>query len=222
MQLMPRDLLVDVDSPIRYYQSIPKNGCSTIKGSIFKSRFGFDFPEISHPKRHGALFHIHHLYKTRPVKEKEISGLAPRSLLLVLREPNERFISAFVEKILFNEAFDNENEIIQRAADLLNQVFTGAYEGRIVKDHFSPQSVWVKKVPRDAIFPIFLNDIEKFLRLSKSNNVTSDQCYTAGDLKFIKSNLVDLLRSEQRLVSKTFKDDNLLCDMAIRFSNEEI
>lgn len=138
---------------INFYQPIPKNGCSTVKNYIFRKRYGFHFPEIAHPIKHGALIHIHHFYPTKQFTHTS-------RCLVITRNPVVRFQSAFKEKILFNENFSSMNEIIKRVDDILWQVKYNKFENRIIYKHFLPQSYWMAGISLENRFCM---DMDNFM-----------------------------------------------------------
>ena len=191
--------------PIYFYQPIPKNACSSIKMEIFRRRFGFNFPEIQHWRRHGAFIHIHQLMPTRRAPPP-----AGEKCLIVVRNPVRRFESAFREKILFNEDFTDLRSLKQRVRDIIGQVRSASYENRILRDHFRPQYYWVAPIRPEDRFLVDCRQLGRFLNL-RSTRANDSRLHTgrSRNVDLVKM-LAEIVVSVREELQELYTEDELL------------
>jgi hypothetical protein len=174
---------------------------------IFRRRFGFRFPEISHWHRHGAAIHIHQFMPTR--REQIPAG---EGCLILLRDPVDRFESAFREKVLFNECFDSADSIVVRLLSILEQVKCDSFESRILRDHFRPQSFWIEFIQPGDRLGVSCDDIGQYLRI-EGRRVNDSRFWTerSQNTEMIEA-LRSIIRKYDTMIRDVYPADQTLCD----------
>lgn len=209
---IPKNMLSGSKCSNLWYLSIPKNACSSVKMSIFRENFGFSFPEISHPWRYGALIHIHQLYRTRRLTNSDKQTLKKNGgrLFVIIRNPLDRFVSGYVEKILLNVKSHKNFDNLAKLENIEKQLLTDEYESRIVRDHFRPQSFWLGEGGDVSYALCTLDNITEWLNLSVESNKTQIENTTLIEMK----NEAKEFMSHSTVFAKTFEVDMHLYDIA--------
>ena len=195
-----------------WYLSIPKNACSSVKMSIFEEKFGFRFPEVPHPRRHGALIHIHHFYKTRRLNILDLKKLEKQDgrLLVILRDPLERFVSGYVEKVLLNVKNYNEFYNLTKLKNVEGQIANNDFENRIIRDHLRPQSFWLGDNLDMPCSLCTLDNLSNWLKLKVNVNKTK---IVDSELLMLKEEAREFMANSS-VFADIFESDKQLFNLA--------
>jgi hypothetical protein len=79
------------------YQPIPKNACTTIKTMLFHADAGRPFDIAAQSS--AAEVYIHQIYPTNPADPARLAYFDRYDMIVVLRDPLERFISGYRNRI---------------------------------------------------------------------------------------------------------------------------
>jgi hypothetical protein len=79
------------------YQPIPKNACTTIKSMMFHADAGRPFDIAAQSS--AAELYIHQVYPTTPADPARLACFDRYDMIVVLRDPLERFISGYRNRI---------------------------------------------------------------------------------------------------------------------------
>ncbi|MBW6397575.1 sulfotransferase family protein [Roseomonas sp. HJA6] len=79
------------------YQPVPKNACTTIKTMVFHADAGRPFDIAAQSSAPDG--HIHHIYPTMPADPAKLVRYDRYDMIVVLRDPLERFISGYRNRI---------------------------------------------------------------------------------------------------------------------------
>lgn len=148
-----RDLSLYFEYPVsvpKYkitYWPVPKNACTSLKYAFYKLRIGEDFIPLKFKQKY--LYHIHSVFPSRPFKKTQ--SHATWMKLAVVRNPLDRIVSAYCNRILYhNDLRRHEGELHSRGlalqpdfANFIANLEQYRAISKIIKDHTDPQVVFL-------------------------------------------------------------------------------
>ncbi|WP_157966280.1 sulfotransferase family 2 domain-containing protein [Oceanibium sediminis] len=157
------------------YISVPKNACSSLKKMLFRLEKGRDLQAYT---ANGALRTVHHVYPSKPYDRWRQQMPAGHWTFAVLRDPLDRLISTYTNKILQLdvlrdmelEAGDLDRGLTTRPSLPEFVRFLGRYRGlsREIRRHTDPQVTFLGPDPAffDRLYPMqalpeLAEDLEK-------------------------------------------------------------
>ncbi len=97
------------------YFPAPKNACTSLKLLFYELRNGKPFdPE----QEQGGADHIHDIYGTPKFQSVDRATLADSRRIIVIRDPVERFLSSYANRVIFYEELSEEKINLELAYKL--------------------------------------------------------------------------------------------------------
>ena len=87
------------------YTPVPKVACTSLKTMLFEVENGRDFVPF---QRNGQEFHIHNVYQSTVFDPRLKERLATYRRLLLVRDPIQRFLSAYSNRVVHHRELSSE------------------------------------------------------------------------------------------------------------------
>lgn len=136
------------DHKVAYF-AVPKAACTTIKKALFQAEKGISFDATAYP---GRPFSIHGVYPTRLFKEVKKDEIVGYECFTVIRDPIERFLSAYRNRVLEKDEI-SKSKVSGKISELglplrpsLSTFISHLNEYRVVRGidhHVSPMTLFL-------------------------------------------------------------------------------
>ena len=217
-----------------YYLPVPKNGSSTIKRLIYYLNHGFITKNSNQNFFQGN--NIHKLYKntfllkkfstTKYLMQFKLTFLNYR-VIIVLRDPISRFLSAYNHQVLIKKKLIIQNNIskLDNFDNFVKNFESHFLQNKAIAWHFATQSYHISKNIFKIINPIYINlddlnnKLPQFLNYDsslktdlflkqKNNHIHSTRKFNGITKKDLSQRHVDFIR-------RNYKDDFELFKMTL-------
>lgn len=196
-----------------HYVSVPKVACTSLKVFFFELENGFEFTPF---RANGKLFNIHRLYRPEPVNASLLSNTIGMKRIAFVREPVQRFLSAYSNRVIHHRDMDNAQTLKPLAKKGLDPIpnihtFIDNFEhysdySKPIQHHTKPLTHFLGTDPSiyDRIFKLSeMKDFEQYIYELTGLKLTVPHLQTGGPK--IKADV--LSKSELSKISSIYQQD---------------
>lgn len=198
---------------------VPKNACSTVNNELFRNNFGYYFEKFT---IFGKLIHIHHIY---PAKYYDESRFGEYENIAVVREPFERFISMYTNRVLYHKDLLKSEEklselnlpTIPNINEFIENIEVYRSVNNSIRDHSAKQVTYLGCSLEKFDFVVDIKSLEKlkdYVEKSSGVRLKPFKRYQTGGGEMKERTLFELKESNKEKIINFYSEDyKLLGDL---------